>query len=82
MKAAELGRLDPAQTDVLLHLASRVGLLGFENDKVVSAMVTEIALEVSAGKRMKLARKLRRQLEGDGLLKDLVPVLCGAFSLD
>lgn len=81
MKAAELGRLDPAQAKALLELTSRMGVLGFETSRTISNMVTGIALEDSTGKRTRLALKLKEYLEGDGLAKDLVPVISGAFAL-
>ena len=80
-EAAEKGRLDPTQAKALLDLTSRMGVLGFEIGRVICTLVTEIALEDSASKRTKLAMKLKEHLEGDGLAKDLVPVLSGAFSL-
>lgn len=80
-EAAEKGRLDPTQAKALLDLTSRMGVLGFEIGHIISTLVTEIALEDSASKRTKLAMKLKGHLEGDGLAKDLVPVLSGAFAL-
>ncbi len=82
MRAAERGRLDSAQAKALLDLTSRMGVLGFENSRVVSDLVIDIAYEDSTRERAKLVRKLREYLESDGLAKDLVPVLSGAFKLE
>ena len=82
MKAAERGRLDDAQAKALLDLTSRMGVLGFENGRVVAAFVIDIASEVSPGHRTKLVHRLRDFLENDGLAKDLAPEIIGAFGLD
>jgi len=81
-RAEKLGRLDSAQTKALTDLLSRTGVLGFESRRLISVMVNNIALEDSAAKRTELALQLREYLEGDGLAKDLVPALAGAFALN
>lgn len=81
MKAAGLGRLDDAQAKALSELLSRLGVLGFDSRRIISVMVTNIALEDSMDKRTEMVLHLREYLEGDGLAKDLVPVLSGAFKL-
>lgn len=81
-RATELGRLDSSQAEALSDLLSRVGLLGFESRRIISVMVANIALEGPTSKRKELVLQLREYLEGDGLARDLVPVLCGAFALD
>jgi hypothetical protein len=58
-----------------------MGVLGFENRRMISVMITNIALEGPTDKRTGLVLKLREYLEGDGLAKDLVPVISGAFAL-
>jgi len=80
-RAAELGRLDGAQTKALSDLLSRTSLLGFESRRLINVMVNNIALEESKDKRIELVIQLREYLEGDGLAKDLVPALSGAFAL-
>ncbi len=81
-RAEALGRLDSAQTKALTDLLSRTSVLGFESRRLISVMVSNIALEGSAAKRTELALQLREYLEGDGLVKDLVPALTGAFALN
>ena len=81
-RAEVLGRLDRAQAKALSDLLSRTSVLGFESTRLISVMVSNIALEDSATKRMELALQLREYLEGDGLAKDLVPALTGAFALN
>jgi hypothetical protein len=80
-RAGALGRLNSAQTKALSDLLSRTSVLGFESRRLISVMVSNIALEDSTTKRTELALQLREYLEGDGLAKDLVPVLSGAFKL-
>lgn len=81
-KAAELGRLDCAQKKALSDLLSRTSLLGFESRRLICVMVSNIALEDSGKKRLELVLHLREYLEGDGLAKDLVPAMSGAFALN
>jgi hypothetical protein len=81
-RAGALGRLDSAQTKALSDLLSRTSVLGFESRRLISVMVNNIALEDSTTKRTELALQLREYLEGDGLAKDLVPALTGAFALN
>ncbi len=77
--AAERGRLNTAQEQALADLLSRMGLLDFESRRIISVMVSNIALEDSEAKRCELALQLEEYLEGDGLAKDLAPRLSGAF---
>jgi hypothetical protein len=81
MRAVAQGKLDKAQGKALSDLLSRMGVLGFENRRMISVMITNIALEGPTDKRTGLVLKLREYLEGDGLAKDLVPVISGAFAL-
>ncbi len=81
LRASECGRLDCTQARALSDLLSRTSVLGFESKRLISVMVTNIALEDSREKRVELAVQLREYLEGDGLAKDLVPSICCAFKL-
>jgi hypothetical protein len=78
-RAADAGRIGAAQERALENLLSRMGLLDFESRRIISVMVSNIALEESADKRRDLAVQLQEYLEGDGLAKDVAAELSEAF---
>jgi hypothetical protein len=75
------GRLDQVQAEVLENLLSRTHLLGFENRKIISVLVNNIALEKAQERRKDLVQQLRDFLDSDELAKDLVPSLSAAFAI-
>lgn len=81
-RAFDTGLLNAAQSQTLQDLLSRMSILDFESRRIISVIVSNIALEESVGKRRELAVQLQEYLEEDGLAKDLAVALNRAFLQD
>ena len=54
--------------------------MGFESRKVISVLVSNIAMERTLDKKRELVQQLRDYLGDDELAKDIVPSLSVAFA--